>query len=76
MNCLSPGAVDTPLLVGGDAVSKEDGDKLKAAYSTWIPMGRIGTTKEIAAAALFLASSESSFATGADISVDGGFTQL
>jgi NAD(P)-dependent dehydrogenase (short-subunit alcohol dehydrogenase family) len=76
VNSLSPGAVDTPLLVGGDSVSKEEGDRLKAAYAGWIPMGRIGTPQEIAAAALFLASGESSFATGTDLSVDGGFTQL
>jgi NAD(P)-dependent dehydrogenase (short-subunit alcohol dehydrogenase family) len=76
VNCLSPGAVDTPFLVGGDAVSKDDGDRLRAQYSTWIPLGRIGRTEEIAAAAAYLASSESSYVTGADLVVDGGFTQL
>ncbi len=44
VNTLSPGAVDTPLLVGGDSVSKEDGDRLRAQYSAWIPLGRIART--------------------------------
>ena len=76
VNSLSPGAVDTPFLVGGEAVSKEDGDRLRAQYAGWIPLGRIGRADEIASAALFLASSESSYATGTDLAIDGGFTQL
>ena len=76
VNSLSPGAVDTPLLVGGESVSREEGDKLRAQYGGWIPMGRIGRPEEIAAAALYLASSESSYSTGMDLVVDGGFTQL
>ena len=76
VNSLSPGAVDTPLLVGGTGVAKEDGDKLRAQYGSWVPLGRIGRAEEIASAALFLASNESSYATGMDLVIDGGFTQL
>jgi NAD(P)-dependent dehydrogenase (short-subunit alcohol dehydrogenase family) len=72
VNSLSPGAVDTALLTAGAA----DVDALKAMMATWIPMGRVGRPDELAAAALFLASGESSFATGSDLVVDGGYTQL
>ena len=41
-------------------------------FRKMIPMGRLGTTDEIASAAVFLASDESSFITGIDLPVDGG----
>lgn len=71
VNNLSPGPVDTPI-IDGQADSKEGADKLRAFFSSVIPMGRIGRAEEIAAAALFLASDESSFVAGIDLSVDGG----
>ncbi len=49
---------------------------MRSTYSAWIPLGRLGRPDEIAAAALFLASSESSYSTGTDLVADGGFTQL
>lgn len=69
---LSPGAVDTALLTAG----APDVEALKETYRNWIPLRRIGTPEEIAAAALFLASGESSYATGSDLVIDGGYTQL
>lgn len=69
---LSPGAVDTPLLTAG----APDPAQLKAQYQTWIPLGRIARPDELATAALFLASSDSAFATGSDFVIDGGYTQL
>ena len=75
VNTLSPGAVDTPI-IDGQFASKEEADGAKAMFAQMTPLGRIGRAEEIASAAFFLASSESSFATGIDLVVDGGVTQL
>jgi NAD(P)-dependent dehydrogenase (short-subunit alcohol dehydrogenase family) len=45
---------------------------MKERFKTMIPMGRLGKPEEVAAAAVFLASDESSFITGIDLPVDGG----
>jgi NAD(P)-dependent dehydrogenase (short-subunit alcohol dehydrogenase family) len=68
-NVLSPGPTDTPLSSGAppDAVAR--------IVST-VPMGRMGTSEEIAKAALFLASDDSSFVTGIELFVDGGRAQV
>jgi NAD(P)-dependent dehydrogenase (short-subunit alcohol dehydrogenase family) len=75
VNVLSPGAVQTPLL---DATfpSKEAAGQSKAHLSSITPLGRLGRPEEIAAAALFLASDESSFVAGIDLAVDGGLTAV
>src|SRR5919198_5883476 len=67
-NVIHPGIVDTPLQAPylTDALRKE--------FQTGIPLGRIAQPREIAYAALFLASDESAFMTGAELVVDGGFT--
>jgi NAD(P)-dependent dehydrogenase (short-subunit alcohol dehydrogenase family) len=67
-NVIHPGIVDTPLQAPylTDAIRKE--------FETGIPLGRIARPREIANVALFLASDESSFMTGAERVVDGGFT--
>jgi cyclopentanol dehydrogenase len=67
-NIIHPGIVDTPLQSPylNDAIRKE--------FETGIPLGRIAEPGEIAAVALFLASDESSYMTGAELVVDGGFT--
>ena len=69
VNVLSPGTIDTGVFVG---VPKEVKDQFVAV----IPMGRIGQPHEIAAAALFLASDDSSFVTGIELFVDGGTAQI
>ncbi len=75
VNTLSPGPVDTPIIDGqvGSAEAAEEFRKQAAAH---VPLGRIGRPGELAAAALFLASDESSFSTGTDLVVDGGMTQI
>jgi len=66
-NIIHPGIVETPLQ------APYLNDELRAEFKTGIPLGRIGRPREIANAALFLASDESSFMTGAEMIVDGGF---
>ena len=68
-NVLSPGPTDTPL------VNRQAADVIARMVST-IPIGRIGTSEEIAKAALFLASDDSSFVTGIELFVDGGRGQI
>jgi NAD(P)-dependent dehydrogenase (short-subunit alcohol dehydrogenase family) len=69
VNVLSPGTIDTGVFVG---VPKE----VKDQFVSLIPMGRIGEPHEIATAALFLASDDSSFVTGIELFVDGGTAQI
>ena len=71
INCLCPGDVETPMLVkDAEARRMSYPDYMKAAANR--PMGRVGTPAELAQAALFLASDDSSFMTGAALVVDGG----
>jgi NAD(P)-dependent dehydrogenase (short-subunit alcohol dehydrogenase family) len=67
-NVIHPGIVDTPLQAPylTEAIRKE--------FETGIPLGRIAQPREIATVALFLASDESSYVTGAEVVADGGFT--
>ena len=74
-NTLSPGPVDTPMMDGA-ADSVEAADALRAQFVAAIPLNRMGRPEEIAAAALFLASDDSSFVAGAELSVDGGMAQV
>jgi NAD(P)-dependent dehydrogenase (short-subunit alcohol dehydrogenase family) len=74
-NTLSPGPVDTPMM-DGQAHSVEQVTAIKAQYAAAVPLNRMGRPDEIAAAALFLASDDSSFVAGAELSVDGGLAQV
>jgi NAD(P)-dependent dehydrogenase (short-subunit alcohol dehydrogenase family) len=74
-NTLSPGPVETPM-IDGAADSVEAADALRAQSVAAIPLNRMGRPEEIAAAALFLASDDSSFVAGAELSVDGGMAQV
>jgi NAD(P)-dependent dehydrogenase (short-subunit alcohol dehydrogenase family) len=58
------------------APAKEEVDKIKDGFISTIPMGRMGEPEEIAKAALFLASDDSSFVTGIELFVDGGRAQI
>jgi NAD(P)-dependent dehydrogenase (short-subunit alcohol dehydrogenase family) len=68
-NVLSPGPTETP------AIGQQPADAMARLLST-IPMGRMGKADEIAKAALFLASDDSSFVTGIELFVDGGRAQI
>jgi NAD(P)-dependent dehydrogenase (short-subunit alcohol dehydrogenase family) len=74
-NTLSPGPVDTPMMEG-QAHSVEQAIAIKARYAAAVPLNRMGRPDEIAAAALFLASDDSSFVAGTELSVDGGMAQV
>jgi NAD(P)-dependent dehydrogenase (short-subunit alcohol dehydrogenase family) len=75
VNAVSPGATDTPgardLLA-----SSEVGEQRKKMIATVTPLGRIGTPDEIAKAVVFLACDDSSYVTGIELFVDGGFAQV
>ncbi len=75
VNTLSPGATDTPI-IDGQFKTQEEAQAARATMAQITPLGRMGRPDELASAALFLASSDSSFSTGIDLVVDGGFTQL
>src|SRR4029077_12480963 len=68
-NVISPGPVETPIL---EAQFGDNTDEMKERFRAMVPMGRIGKPEEIASAALFLASDESSYISGIDLPVDGG----
>jgi len=72
-NLLSPGAVDTPIM-DAQAATPEGAAAIRKEYASYAPMLRLGRSDEQAAAAVFLASDESSFMTGSDMVVDGGIS--
>ena len=75
VNAISPGTIDTPglndLLASGEA-----GEQRRKMVASAIPMGRFGRSDEVANAVVFLASDESSYMTGSELFVDGGFAQV
>jgi NAD(P)-dependent dehydrogenase (short-subunit alcohol dehydrogenase family) len=75
VNCVSPGAIDTPALATTAGLTAEQAEQAAAQFVAQIPMGRRGMPEEIAAAVAFLASDESSYITGIDLPVDGGMAQ-
>jgi NAD(P)-dependent dehydrogenase (short-subunit alcohol dehydrogenase family) len=69
VNTLSPGPIDTAMFAG---VSED----MKKSLTDMVPLGRLGRPEEVAAAALFLASEESSFIAVAELCIDGGMAQV
>jgi NAD(P)-dependent dehydrogenase (short-subunit alcohol dehydrogenase family) len=84
VNCISPGAIATPIFWGGSQVAQtlpqeaneRKMEKLKSSLAKATPLPRSGLDKDIAHAALFLASDEGSFVNCHDLVVDGGRTSL
>jgi NAD(P)-dependent dehydrogenase (short-subunit alcohol dehydrogenase family) len=75
VNAIGPGAFDTPI-IDAQAPTKEGADAIRASFRAATPLDRLGRPEEIAAAALFLASDESSYVAGGDLVVDGGLSAL
>jgi NAD(P)-dependent dehydrogenase (short-subunit alcohol dehydrogenase family) len=75
VNVISPGPIETPIRdkVGG---TREQIEQFKAKVLAATPMGRMGTPDEVANAAVFLASDDSSYVTGIELFVDGGMAQV
>jgi NAD(P)-dependent dehydrogenase (short-subunit alcohol dehydrogenase family) len=73
VNALSPGPTDTR---GFARFADERGEEFRREMGAVIPVGRIGRPEEVASAALFLASGESSFIAGVELVVDGGLSQI
>lgn len=71
----SPGATETPI-IRGQFDSDEASDAAKTMFASMTPLGRLGLPEELAVAAYFLASDESSYVTGIDLPVDGGLAQV
>jgi NAD(P)-dependent dehydrogenase (short-subunit alcohol dehydrogenase family) len=75
VNAVSPGTIDTPGLNDLLASSEAGQERIKM-ISNAVPLGRFGTPDEIAKAVVFLASDDSSYVTGTELFVDGGFAQV
>jgi NAD(P)-dependent dehydrogenase (short-subunit alcohol dehydrogenase family) len=75
VNAVSPGSIDTPGL-SDLLASSETGEQRRKMITSMVPLGRFGTPDEIAKAVVFLASDDSSYITGTELFVDGGFAQV
>jgi NAD(P)-dependent dehydrogenase (short-subunit alcohol dehydrogenase family) len=75
VNSISPGPIETPVL-NKLGLTGEKADEFKANVDAAVPMGRMATPDEVANAAVFLASDDSSYVTGIELCVDGGRAQV
>ncbi len=75
VNALSPGPIETPIF-GRMGLPEEAMDGIAAQMTEMIPLKRFGKPEEMAKAALFLASSDSSYVVGSELVADGGMSQL
>lgn len=76
VNAISPGIVPTPGYSNSLGMSKEQINGYAAQTVYTVPLRRVGTPDEIAKAVVFLASDDSSYITGIELAVDGGFAQI
>ena len=75
VNAISPGPIDTPIL-NSAVQTEEEIEQIKASLVASMPMGRMGSPDEVAKAVSFLASDDSGFITGIELTVDGGTAQI
>ncbi len=77
VNVLSPGPIDTPIFDRPDnGIPKSEIANTKNQFGSMVPVGRMGSSEEMANVALFLASDDSSYVTGVDLAADGGMAQV
>lgn len=75
VNAISPGPIETPIF-GKMGLSEADMKAFGSNIIAQVPLARMGRSDEIAKAALFLASDDSSYITGIELTVDGGMAQI
>jgi NAD(P)-dependent dehydrogenase (short-subunit alcohol dehydrogenase family) len=75
VNTLTPGAAITPIQEGWFK-TKEEVDAARKWFADQVPMGRLASADELASAAYFLASDESTYMTGGELVVDGGWSEI
>jgi len=75
VNVLSPGYTETPIF-NKAGLTQERVDELKVGFAAAVPLGRMGRPDEVAKAAVFLASDDSSYVAGIELFVDGGVAQV
>jgi len=75
VNTLTPGPVDTPIF-NTVTENPEEAKAMMESMANFTPLKRVGTTEELAAAALYLASEDSAFMLGAEVLLDGGLRDL
>lgn len=76
VNTISPGPIATPIWTKTTGATGEGLEAMVNQIAARVPLKRVGRPEDIAAAALFLSSSEASFITGVDLPVDGGVMEL
>lgn len=75
VNSLAPGPIDTPIY-GKMGLPQEVVEEMGKGFAAQVPLGRFGTSEEIAQAALFLASEDASYINGVELEIDGGLSQV
>jgi NAD(P)-dependent dehydrogenase (short-subunit alcohol dehydrogenase family) len=75
VNAVSPGPTETPIF-GKLGMPQEQLQAVAETLKSKIPLDRFGTVEEIAGAALYLASDDAAFVTGAELVADGGWTEV
>jgi NAD(P)-dependent dehydrogenase (short-subunit alcohol dehydrogenase family) len=75
VNSIAPGPIETPLY-GKMDLPQDVVEEMGKGFAAQVPLGRFGTSEEIANAALFLASDEASYINGIELEVDGGLSQV
>lgn len=75
VNAISPGPIETPIYSRMD-MSEEEMQSVGESFASQVPLQRFGSSDEVAGAVAFLASSDSSYITGIELAVDGGFAQV
>ncbi|GAA0721830.1 SDR family NAD(P)-dependent oxidoreductase [Aquimarina litoralis] len=75
VNAIAPGPIETPIY-GKMGLSEDVIEEMGKSFAEQVPLGRFGTSEEIAKSALFLASEDASYINGVELEVDGGLSQI
>lgn len=75
VNSIAPGPIDTPIY-GKMGLPQEVVEEMGKGFAAQVPLGRFGTSEEVAKTALFLASDDASYINGVELEVDGGLSQI